>query len=63
MVQHTSVAKGREVFADLQHIGHITTVIDRLEALVETAKEENKKPHEVMADMHMVFLGPPGVGG
>jgi len=60
--EETSVQNARDAFAGLEHIDHITSVIDRLEAMVETAKEEGKRPHDVLSDCHMLFLGPPGAG-
>jgi len=60
--EETSLQKARDAFAGLDNIEHIEVIIDKLEALVQTAKEEGKKPHEVLADCHMLFLGPPGVG-
>ena len=61
-VEKLSSSAARAAFAGLEHMGHVDAVLDRLEALVSTAKEEGKKPHEVMADCHMLFLGPPGSG-
>ena len=44
------------------HIEHITAVIDKLEGLVNTCLEEGKNPSDEIANMHMLFLGPPGTG-
>ena len=60
--EETSPLKAREAFADLMHIEHITAVIDKLEGLVNTCLEEGKSPSDAIANMHMLFLGPPGTG-
>jgi hypothetical protein len=58
--EETSAEKAREAFAGLENMEHIEYIVDKLEAMVATATEEGKKPHEEMANMHMLFLGPPG---
>lgn len=58
--EETSVEKAREAFADLQNIEHIEVVISKFEAMVAICKDEGRKPHEEIANMHMLFLGPPG---
>lgn len=60
--EETSSLKAREAFAGLEHIEHIEAVLNKFEAMVATATEEGRKPHEEMANMHMLFLGPPGTG-
>lgn len=60
--EETSSLKAREAFAGLEHIEHIEAVLSKFEAMVATATEEGRKPHEEMANMHMLFLGPPGTG-
>jgi len=55
--EETSVEKAREAFADLQNIEHIEAVLNKFEAMVATCKEEGRKPHEEIANMHMLFLG------
>ena len=60
--EETSALKAREAFAGLEHIEHIESVLHKFEAMVATAQEEGRKPHEEMANMHMLFLGPPGTG-
>jgi hypothetical protein len=42
-VEILSSTLARAAFAGLEHMGHIDAVLDRLEALVATAKEEGKK--------------------
>lgn len=60
--EETSAEKAREAFAGLENMEHVEYIVDKLEAMVATATEEGKKPHEEMANMHMLFLGPPGTG-
>ena len=58
--EETSIQKARDAFADLLNIDHITTVIDKFEALVNIAIEDGKLPSQELSGMHMLFLGPPG---
>jgi hypothetical protein len=37
-------------------------VMDRLEALILAATSDGREPAEILADVHMVFVGPPGTG-
>ena len=60
--EEVSLEKARDAFNGLDHIEHILAVLNKFEALVETAKDEGKKPQEVISDCHMLFLGPPGTG-
>jgi hypothetical protein len=41
---------------------HIMELLKEFEASALNAKEEGKPPHEVLANMHMIFHGPPGTG-
>ena len=52
----------REAFANLYNIDYFVQVLDKLEALTVTAKEDGRDPADVLADSHMVFVGPPGTG-
>ena len=58
--EETSIQKARDTFAGLLNIDHITSVIDKFEGLVNIAIEEGRLPSSLLADMHMLFLGPPG---
>lgn len=40
----------------------ILRVVDEFKGAVETAMEEGRSPQEVLANMHMIFHGPPGTG-
>jgi SpoVK/Ycf46/Vps4 family AAA+-type ATPase len=60
--EELTLEQARDAFNGLDNLEHVYAVLDKFEALVETAKESGKKPHEVMADSHMLFLGPPGTG-
>jgi thiol-disulfide isomerase/thioredoxin/AAA+ superfamily predicted ATPase len=60
--EETSVQKAREAFAGLDHMGHIDAILNKFEAMVSVAIDEGRKPHEELANMHMLFLGPPGTG-
>ena len=41
---------------------HIKEVLDELEAIILQAKADGREPADVLADNHMVFMGPPGTG-
>ena len=60
--EEVTLEKARDAFNGLENIEHILAILDKFEAMVQTAKEDGKKPHEVMANCHMLFLGPPGTG-
>ena len=49
-------------FEGLYNMEHIQKVLDELEATIMQAKEDGKEPADVLADSHMVFVGPPGTG-
>ena len=53
---------GRDAFADLCNIEHITKHLDDLESLILQAKEDGREPADILLDAHMVFVGPPGTG-
>jgi hypothetical protein len=59
--EELSLDKARDAFAGLDHLEYIYSIVEKFEAMVEIAKEEGRKPHEVLADCHMLFLGPPGI--
>jgi SpoVK/Ycf46/Vps4 family AAA+-type ATPase len=54
--------QARDKFQDLYNVDHIQDVLDELEATILQAKEDGKEPADVLADSHMVFVGPPGTG-
>lgn len=58
----TSILAAREAFAGLHNIDHIDTVLKRMTAMVCIAKQEGRPAHEILSNMHMLFLGPPGTG-
>ena len=58
----TSLEKAREAFADLENIEHVMSVLQGYEAMCSVADDEGTPRHELLADCHMLFLGPPGSG-
>ena len=58
----TSAEQAREAFSGLDFMDHIMELLEEFEASALNAKEEGKPPHEVLANMHMIFHGPPGTG-
>lgn len=58
----TSLEKAREVFADLENIEHVSSVLHSYEAMCSVADDEGNARHELLTDCHMLFLGPPGSG-
>ena len=56
------VASSRDAFANLYNMDHIKEVLDELEAIILQAKADGREPADVLADNHMVFMGPPGTG-
>jgi hypothetical protein len=57
-----AAAAARGAFDNMYNTGHIVDVLDKLEALIVTAKQDGRTPADVLADSHMVFVGPPGTG-
>ena len=55
-------ASARDAFANLYNMDHIIDVLDELEAVIQQAKADGREPADVLADNHMVFMGPPGTG-
>jgi hypothetical protein len=62
ITEETSIAIAKEQFQSMQNLEHIYQYIDRLEATILQRKAENRPPHEIVADAHMLFTGPPGTG-
>jgi len=60
--EEVNVEQAREAFASLYNVEHIMQVMDRLEALILAATADGREPAEILADAHMVFVGPPGTG-
>ena len=58
----TSLEKAREAFADLENIDHAMSVLNSYEAMCSVADDEDIPRHELLADCHMLFTGPPGTG-
>lgn len=56
------VDKARDLFAKLYNMDHIKVVLDEFENIILAAKEDGKDPADVLANSHMVFVGPPGTG-
>jgi len=56
------VASSSDAFANLYNMDHINEVLDELEAIILQAKADGREPADVLADNHMVFMGPPGTG-
>jgi len=54
--------KARDAFSKLYNMEHIQEVLDDLEAIIIEATEEGRDPADILADQHMVFVGPPGTG-
>ena len=54
--------KVRDGFAGLYNTEHIMKELDALEALIMAAKDDGREPADILADAHMVFVGPPGTG-
>jgi replication-associated recombination protein RarA len=55
-------ASARNVFANLYNMDHIVEVLDELESIIVQAKADGREPADVLANNHMVFIGPPGTG-
>ncbi len=55
-------ASARDAFSNLYNMDHIVEVLDELEAIILQAKADGREPADVLADNHMVFMGPPGTG-
>ena len=55
-------ASARDAFAKLYNMDHIKDELDELEAIILQAKADGIEPADVLADNHMVFVGPPGTG-
>jgi len=60
--EEVKVEQAREAFSCLYNVEHIMQVMDRLEALIFAATADGREPAEILADAHMVFVGPPGTG-
>ena len=58
----TDAASARDAFANLYNMDHIKDVLDELEAIILQSKADGREPADVLADSHMVFVGPPGTG-
>ena len=58
----TSAENAVKAFGDLEFMDGILAVVDEFKGAVETAMEEGRSPQEVIANMHMIFHGPPGTG-
>jgi MoxR-like ATPase len=56
------IEQARDPFSQLYNMDHIQDVLDELEATIMQAKEDGKEAADVLADSHMVFVGPPGTG-
>ncbi len=56
------VASSRDAFANLYNMDHMKEVLDELEAIILQAKADEREPADVLADNHMVFVGPSGTG-
>ena len=54
--------KARDAFSKLYNMEHIQEVLDDLEAIIIEATQEGRDPADILADQHMVFVGPPGTG-
>ena len=54
--------KARDIFDGLYNTEHIMQELDSLEALIMAAKDDGREPADILADAHMVFVGPPGTG-
>eukprot|EP00960_Hanusia_phi_P053621 762408-Hanusia_phi.AAC.1 len=50
------------IFEGLHNVSNMQEVADEIAATVSHAKRLGKDPAEVLADYHMVFVGPPGTG-
>ena len=60
--EEVDAGRARDAFADLYNTGHIMRELDALEALITAAKEDGREAADILADAHMVFVGPPGTG-
>ena len=60
--EEADAAAARGAFDNMYNTGHIVDVLDKLEALIVTAKGDGRTAADVLADSHMVFVGPPGTG-
>jgi len=58
----SSGEKAREAFGGLEYCEHIHKLIEQFEASILEATQEGKNPQSVVAEMHMIFHGPPGTG-
>ena len=52
----------RDAFKNMVNVEHIMSVIDDLEATIIQAKEDGKSAADILANSHMVFIGPAGTG-
>lgn len=50
------------IFAGLYNISNVQTMVKQIIAMVSIAEKEERDPADVLADSHMVFVGPPGTG-
>ena len=60
--EELSAEKGRMAFDNMYNMGHVKDFIDELEATLKGAISEGKNPADLVANSHMVFVGPPGSG-
>ena len=60
--QAVDPVKARDAFASLYNTEHIVEHLDELEDIIMAAEEDGLEPADVLADAHMVFVGPPGTG-
>jgi len=62
VAEEVDAATARDAFASLYNTDHIMRELDSLEALIMAAQNDGREAADILADAHMVFVGPPGTG-